>query len=82
MKKAYDFRKGRRGAAVATRGKTRITIFLDDAIVAHFRRESEKTGKGYQTLINQALARHITDDEKPLTASAARRILREEMARR
>jgi uncharacterized protein (DUF4415 family) len=82
MKKAYDFRKGRRGAAIPVRGKTRITIFLDDAIIEHFKTLSERTGKGYQTLINQALAAHIGEDEKPLTASAARRILREEMSKR
>lgn len=82
MKKVYDFKRGRRGAAVPARGKTRITIFLDDAIVEHFKTLSERTGKGYQTLINQVLAAHIAEDEKPLTASAARRILREEMARR
>ena len=52
MKKVYDFKRGRRGAAVPARGKTRITIFLDDAIVEHFKTLSERTGKGYQTLIN------------------------------
>jgi uncharacterized protein (DUF4415 family) len=82
MKKAYDFSKARRGAVLSSTGKTRITIFLDDAIIDHFKTESERSGKGYQTLINQALAAHISGDEKPLTASAARRIFREEMARR
>ena len=34
MKKEYDFTKAKRGAVVApARGKTRITIYLDDAIV-------------------------------------------------
>jgi uncharacterized protein (DUF4415 family) len=82
MKKTYDFSKGRRGAAVPVRGKTRITIFIDDAIIEHFRVLSVRTGKGYQTLINEALAAHISEDEKPLTASAARRILREEISKR
>jgi len=36
-------------------GKTRITIYLDDAILKRFKAESERTGKGYQTLINEAL---------------------------
>ena len=82
MKKEYDFAKGRRGAAAPARGKTRITLFLDDAIVQHFKARSEETGKGYQTLINEVLSAHISSTEKPLTASAARRILREELARR
>lgn len=59
-----------------------ITIFQDDAIIAHFRALSERTGKGYQTLINEALAAHIGIEEKPLTASVLRKILREEMVRR
>lgn len=80
MKKAYDFTKARRGAVVPATGKTRITIYLDDAVVRHFKVQSEKTGKGYQTLINEALAAYVGPDEKPLTASAVRRILREEIA--
>lgn len=80
MKKVYDFSKGRRGAVVLAQGKTRITIFLDDAIVRHFKALSEKTGKGYQTLINDALAERIAGNEAPLTASAVRRIVREEIA--
>jgi uncharacterized protein (DUF4415 family) len=35
MKKEYDFSKGRRGAVVAPpSGKTRITIRLDDDVLA------------------------------------------------
>jgi uncharacterized protein (DUF4415 family) len=59
MKTEYDFSKGRRGQAVPTTGKTRITIYLDDEIVATFKAESARTGTGYQTLINDALAQHI-----------------------
>ena len=55
MKKVYDFSKGRRGAVVPTSGKTRITIYVDDAVIRRFKAQSEKTGKGYQTLINEAL---------------------------
>jgi uncharacterized protein (DUF4415 family) len=80
MKKAYDFSKGRRGAVLPAKGKTRITIFLDDAIVRHFKAHSEKTGKGYQTLINDALAERIAAKGAPLTAAAVRRIVREEIA--
>ncbi len=56
-KKEYDFSKGRRGAVVTpARGKSRITIRLDDEILNWFRREVHKAGGGnYQTLINHAL---------------------------
>jgi uncharacterized protein (DUF4415 family) len=79
MKAEYDFSKGRRGAAVPTRGKTRITIYLDDAVVARFKAESERTGKGYQTLINEALAQP-TPQTPPVTADQVRAIIREEIA--
>jgi uncharacterized protein (DUF4415 family) len=42
-------------AARAVKRKTRITIYLDDEVLATFRTLSEQSGKGYQTLINAAL---------------------------
>lgn len=80
MKNEYDFSKAKRGAVVSTTGKTRITIYLDDAIVQEFKKLAEKTGKGYQTLINEALQASLGKKEKPLTAEAVRRIVREEIA--
>jgi uncharacterized protein (DUF4415 family) len=82
MKRRVDFSRGRRGAVTTNRGKTRITIYLDDAIIGYFRSLSERTGKGYQTLINDALAGHVAEADKPLTASQMRRILREELGGR
>lgn len=79
MKKVYDFSKGKRGAVVSTTGKTRITIYLDDQIVKQFKAQSEKTGKGYQTLINDALQSYLSGQDKPLTAEAIRKIVREEL---
>ena len=80
MKKEYDFSKGKRGAVIPTTGKTRITIYLDDDVVQGFKKRSEKTGKGYQTLINEALKEQLGLKEKPLTAELVRRIEREELA--
>ena len=77
MKKEYDFSKAKRGAVLPQQGKTRITIYLDDAVLARFKIESEKTGKGYQTLINEALREHST--KAPLTADVVRKIIREEL---
>jgi uncharacterized protein (DUF4415 family) len=79
MKKVYDFSKGKRGAVIPTTGKTRITIYLDDQIVQRFKAQSEKTGKGYQTLINDALQSYLSGQEKPLTAEVIRKIVREEL---
>jgi uncharacterized protein (DUF4415 family) len=80
MKAEYDFSKGRRGQAVPTKGKTRITIYLDDQIVAAFKAESARTGTGYQTLINEALARYLGTAERPITAEQVRKIVRDELA--
>jgi uncharacterized protein (DUF4415 family) len=80
MKQEYDFSKGRRGQALPTRGKTRITIYLDDAVVERFKTQSVQTGKGYQTLINDVLAQHMSAVEPPVTASQVRKIVREELA--
>ena len=80
MRKVYDFSKGKRGAVIPTTGKTRITIYLDDAILGRFKTQSEKTGKGYQTLINDALKSHLGLTESPVTQELVRKIVREELA--
>ncbi len=80
MKKVYDFSKGRRGAVVPTSGKTRITIYMDDVILKHFKAQSEKTGKGYQTLINEVLKSHLGLADQSVTPELVRKIVREELA--
>ncbi len=80
MRKIYDFSKGRRGAVVASAGKTRITIYVDDAVIKRFKAQSEKTGKGYQTLINEALKAHLGLAEQLVTQELVRKIVREELA--
>jgi hypothetical protein len=64
MKREYDFRKAKRGAAVSVlKGKMRITIRLDDEILAWFRDQVELAGGGnYQTVINEVLRQHIQRD--------------------
>lgn len=80
MKKVYDFSKGKRGAVIPATGKTRITIYVDDAVIKRFKAASEKTGKGYQTLINEALKSHVGLMEQPITREIVRKIVREELA--
>ena len=80
MKKVNDFSKGKRGAVIPTTGKTRITIYMDDAILSRFKAQSEKTGKGYQTLINEALKAYLGLAEQPVTQEIVRKIVREELA--
>ena len=80
MKKVFDFSKGKRGAVIPTTGKTRITIYMDDAILSRFKAQSEKTGKGYQTLINEALKAYLGLAEQPITQELVRKVVREELA--
>jgi uncharacterized protein (DUF4415 family) len=80
MKKEYNFSKGKRGAVVpAPKGKTRITIRVDDDILNWFRGEVDAAGGGnYQTLINDALREHITRQREPIEV-ILRRVVREEL---
>jgi uncharacterized protein (DUF4415 family) len=80
MKKVYDFSKAKRGAVIPSTGKTRITIYVDDAVIKRFKAQSEKTGKGYQTLINEALKSYVGLTEQPVTQELVRKIVREELA--
>jgi uncharacterized protein (DUF4415 family) len=80
MKKEYDFSNARRGVAVPQKGKTRITIYLDDAVIEDFRALSAQSGKGYQTLINDALREKLARKEPPVTTALVRKIVREELS--
>ena len=77
MRDEYDFSKGKRGPAIAAKGKTRISIFIDNNILAEFRARADKAGMGYQTLMNDALRAYLSEDARPLTESALRNVLRQ-----
>ncbi len=79
MKANYDMTHAKRGAVVAQQGKTRITIYLDDQVVAGFKKRGEALGKGYQTLINEALNAALLADDAPVTVNTLRQVLREEL---
>jgi len=50
MKPEYDFSKG----------KTRISIFIDNAVLDRLRARAEKAGTGYQTMMNDALRKYLS----------------------
>ena len=50
-----------------------------DAIVAGFRERGEAQGKGYQTLINEALSTALGASNEAVTISTLRQVLREEL---
>lgn len=82
MEAEYDFSQGKRGAVDPTpSGKTRITIRLDDEVLAWFREQVHIAGGGnYQTLINEALRQHIQASREPLEETL-RKVVREELER-
>ncbi len=81
MKPEYDFKKGKRGAVLPTaKGKTRITIRIDDEILSWFRKQVDEAGGGnYQSLMNEALSQHIRNEKEPLEITL-RRVIREELS--
>ena len=79
MRTEYDFSKGKRGALIPVKGKTRITIYIDDSILNEFRDRAERIGTGYQTMMNEALKAFLEKNEKPVTAAVLRQIIREEL---
>lgn len=85
MRKQYDFSKAKRAKSVPhlarlqaeAKGKTRITIMLDNDLLMTFKAKAESEGTGYQTLINQALRR--ATGSTSVDEATLRRVLREEL---
>ncbi len=78
-KAEFNFSKGKRGAVLPQKGKTRITIYLDNDIFEEFRNRADKSGTGYQTLINQVLKAHLNKLDNPIDENTLRRVIREEL---
>ena len=81
MKKEYDFKNGKRGPVIQSpKGKTRITIRIDDETLEWFRQWVHDAGGGnYQTLINLALREYINSKRDPLEETL-RHVIREELS--
>lgn len=75
-----DFSKGKRGPVIKSDpNKERITIRLDRDVIEHFKNQVHCAGGGnYQTLINEALRRHIQDKNSTLE-NTLRKVIREEL---
>ena len=81
MKKEYDFKKGKKGPIIqSAKGKTRITIRIDDDIIEWIRQQVHNAGGGnYQTLINMALKEYINLKRESLE-DTLRHVIREELS--
>ncbi|HWM29368.1 MAG TPA: BrnA antitoxin family protein [Woeseiaceae bacterium] len=78
MRKEYDFSKAQRGSVAKANGKSRITIYIDDDILEAYRKKGDELGRGYQTLINEALRESLVK-KAAVDARTIRRIVREEL---
>ena len=75
-----DFSKGKRGPVVkADPKKVRITIRLDSDLIEYFKNQVLAIGGGnYQSLINEALRKHMREGDQDLE-KRLRKIIREEL---
>lgn len=66
VRKQYDFSQAVRGAVLAVpAGTTRITIHLDDDVIAWFHEQVDDAGGGnYHTLINQVLRQFVEESTR------------------
>ena len=83
MNRHEEFSHAKRGAVVPiSKGKTRITIRIDDDILDWFREQVDAAGGGnYQTMINAALREHVANKTVSLEKTL-RRVIREELRKR
>ena len=88
MRDEYDFSSAKRAKDIPhlaklqeeMSGKSRITIMLDNDILAAYRSRAKDEGIGYQTLINQTLRQTI--GSRPVDEETLRKVLREELVSR
>ncbi len=84
MRKEYDFTGARRAKDVAhlarlqteMAGKTRITMRVDNSVLAAFKARAETSGGNYQTMMNEALKQYALGLS---LADVVRETIREEM---
>ena len=84
MKRNDDFSQAKRGAVVRVpKGKTRITIRIDDDILDWFRDQVSAAGGGsYQTMINNVLREYVQRRDVISFEKTLRRVIREELRKR
>jgi uncharacterized protein (DUF4415 family) len=84
MKQSGDFKHAKRGAIVPVpKGKTRITIRIDDDILEWFREQVNAAGGGnYQTMMNNVLRDYIQSRDVVSIEKTVRRVIREELRKR
>jgi len=62
VKEEYDFSTAKRGPVASSKGKTRVTIMLDDDVVEAARERAQNAATGYQTVINDLLRQALISE--------------------
>ena len=52
---------------------------IDDEVLETFRERSDSAGKGYQTMINEALRQYLEKVKQPIDEDTLRRVIQEEL---
>jgi hypothetical protein len=68
-------------AILGGRGKSRLSLLVENSTLEHFIAESTRTRKEFRTLITEALMEHAFVGRRPVTAAEVRRIVRQELVR-
>ncbi len=84
MRKEYDFSRAKRAKDVPhlaklqseMAGKTRITMRVDNTVLAAFKARAESSGGSYQTMMNEALKQYALGLSM---ADVVRETIREEL---
>ena len=63
MREEFDFNTAKRGPVASSKGKTRITVMLDDDVIEAAREYAESAATGYQTVINRLLRQALISDK-------------------
>jgi len=50
--RTYVFSNDKRGSIMPSKGKIRITLYIDDSTLDDFRSRAEKAGTSHQTMMN------------------------------
>jgi uncharacterized protein (DUF4415 family) len=69
MRKNYDFGNSRRGPVVQQPGRTRVSIYLDDDLLKILRKRADASGRGYGSVINEALREFLGRSAEPPEAA-------------
>jgi hypothetical protein len=52
-----------------------INIYIDNAVLEEFRRRADETGRGYQTMMNEAFRQYLGKSYHPLDENTLRKVL-------